>query len=507
MTPADVNLAKGQGPSHVQGGYGDAFLLGTQILADKPNLLNTYFQRNGRKMTTLRKLGLLFPGRLNTKPSSSPTTSHYEKVRWKNTVQILSIASGTAANEAVLTLDPSEVVTDTVSETNQTYTTSRPRKGETLQAVAGGVRYRIIDKPAVNQIVIKAFDNTDPASEISGGQTVFIGASIKGEGTGQIKPLRARRVRYENTFWITDDTDAVTGTHMTTKVAFTPVPGSNSLWLEGLEDMEMRAEWAKGDIWLNGQQSTGNNLEEYSQILEENVSMLGTQGLIPYIQQMGQEFYYDPNDWTEDDMYALAEYYHDINLGTGRVILLQGYGINRTIEKSMGSKLNYDWVMGVSDQYIKESQRVNWADPISREYNPKGAFVNLGIQGFALGQFEFLQTAIPEFNDGDGLGAIGYRDWMIAAPFGLANVEGNDSIPYLGYEYRGSDGYSRELELWVQSGAGTARVVTSAADVPSVNYGKTSEYDGNRYFVRSEIAPHFALGEQFALFMPQGVSS
>lgn len=504
MSQADINLVNGQGPSHIESAYGDAFALGTQLLLDKPNLLDKYFKRLNRRMTTLRKLGVIFPGRLNTSASSSPYTAHYEKIFWKDTVLISAVGAGGAANEATLTLDPSEVYTQTVAETGQTYTMSRPRVTETIFAAAGGAQYRIISKPADNQIVIKAFDTTDPADEIAPGQVVTVGPPIKGEGTGQIAPLRARRVRYQNTFWITDDSDSVTGTHMTTKVAFNPVPGSNLLWLEGLEDMEMRIEYSKGLIWLNGHQSSADNLEEFSQILQENVSMLGTQGLIPYIQQSGREFIYDPNDFGTDDIYALAEYYHDINLGTSEVILLQGYGVNRTIEQSMTGQLNYDWVIGVSDRYIEDSRRVNWANPIDRQYDPKGAFINLGITGFAMGQFTFLQTAVPEFNDSRGLGALGYKDWMIAAPFGLASVE-NDNIPYLGYEYRGADGYSRELEVWAQSGAGNAQVVNRLSQMP--RYAKTSEYDGNRYFVRSEIAPHFALGEQFALFTPSTPSS
>ncbi len=508
MATIDANglaMQAGNQPSHLQSADADAFILGSELVNQNPFMLTEYFKQNGNEITTLSKVRLFFKGRFNnTRSSFSPYTGHWEKPRWNKTFAVGAIAAGPTANSAVVTLTAADMVTDTPEGTGQTYVRSRPRVGEVLQFVAGGKLYRINEKDkSVNPhtITIVSNDGSDPQDEIITGSVANIVSTVKAEGTGQIKSLIPRRFYYKNTFWITDDTDAVTGTNLTTTVRFQPVPGSNLLWMEGLRDMEKRNELNKGLVWLFGQQTTPNNWVQESELVEETINIPGTQGLIPFIQQSGFEINYDPNDVQIEDLYALSNYYHGINQPGGDILLIQGYNINQKFERALGEKLSYDWVIGVSDKYIQESVRRNWAESLDREYNPNGAFINLGLQGFALGQFTFLQTAAPEFNDNRGSGAIGYADWMLAVPFGETTVNDNDSIPYLGYEYRGSNGYNRENELWTTAGAGN-RAITGRSD-----FYKTSPIDGVQFFVRSEIAPHFALGEQFAIYKPQGVSS
>lgn len=498
----NIPLQQGEQPTHLNSGSGDAFLLGSELFKENPFMLNKYYKQSGRDMTTLQKIKAFFPGRLQTKASYSPTTGHWEKPRWNKTITVGSITQGSESNEAVITLTQADMVTDTAAN-GITYVRSRPRVTETLQVQAGGIHYWITEKDTTvnpHKITVKSADNSSPLDAFVPGSKAVIGPPTKGEGTGQVGPLVPRRYRYENTFVIIDETDAVSGSHMTSTARFQPVPGSNLLFLEGLQDMEKRHQYGKGYKWLFDDQVTPNNWVQESPILRENVAISGTQGLIAFIKQSGREFVYDPADFELEDLYALSNYYHDINIGTSEILLIQGYSINQLIERAYGGKLNYEWVIGVSDKYISESMRHNWGKAYDGNTNPQGAFINLGISGFALGQFTFMQTASPEFNDMYGPGAIGYKDWMIAAPWGNAAVDGAD-IPYLGYEYRGSDGYSREDEVWTRSGAGNARIARQS------DFYKTSENDGTEFFERSEIAAHFALGEQFALFTPESTSS
>lgn len=502
----NLPLQQGLQPTHLESGDADAFVLGSELLKDNPFLLNTYYKQSNNNMTTLQKFKTFFPGRLNivTRQSYSPLTGHWEKPRWNKNITVGSIAAGPNANESIITLTATDMVTDTVAESGLTYLRSRPRVGETMQFQAGGIKYWIVDKNKdVNPhtITIKSADDSDPMDAIVAGDVGTVMEPVKGEGTGQIAPLTVRRYKYTNRFVITADTDAVTGSHMTTTARFQPVPGSNLLFLEGLQDMEVRHQMAKGYIWMFSDEVTPNNWVQQSEILQENVAVMGTQGLIPYIQQSGRVFEYDPNDFDITDFYALTNYYHGINIGTSNLMLVQGYGINQIIETSLADRINYEWVIGVSDKYVNQSMRRNWAEGLGREYNPQGAFYNLGITGFALGQFVFMQTASPEFNDMQGPGVLGYNNWMLALPFDYANVEG-DRIPYLGYEFRGADGYNREDEVWTKTGAGKPRAVRNMGD-----FVKTSQYDGSLFYVRSEIAPHFALGEQFSMFVPSTTSS
>lgn len=492
-------LQQGNQPSHIESAQGDVFVLGSTLLADNPQLLPTYFKQAGYPPTTLSKLRSFGFGRLNLngKGIEGPVTGHYEKPRPNELFTVGEIIS-TSGNEITIALTTDDMVAETNSY-GQSFVFSRPRVTEVWQFSDAGAQYRIIEKDRTvnpHQLTLKANADIDPEDEIIEGSQAFYVATVKGEGTGQVEPLRTRQYKYQNTFWITDETDITSGTHMTTAVRFEPVPGSNLLWMEGIKDMEMRHEAAKGKIWMFGAKATG--WTDYSDALKSDVPIPGTQGLLDYALENGYDLECDLNDFGEADIRAMSSYFHDIRVGSTEILLMQGYNVNQLIETFWSDKLNYNWVIGLSERYMSEGVRN--ARKNDNSFTEEGMFINLGVTGFAMGNYTFLQTAAPEFNYMQGAGAVGYKDWMIAAPFGRAGEQA-DNTPYLGYEFRGTQGYSRENEVWCESGAGT-RAITGKSD-----FLKTSQVDANRTYLRSEIAPHFALGEQFIVFHPQGASA
>lgn len=499
MAYDNLDLLKAKQPSHIESGYADEFILGSQLLRDVPNLLPTYFQRAGYPMSTLAKLSVFGFGSLQKKESSSPYTAHYEKPQEIANITIGDIISSTG-NTIVVAL----TAEDMVSETTPTGTIvfSRPRVTETLQFTPGGTLYRIEEKNySVNphQLTLVASDNTvDPTDEIIEGAKATIMFPIKGEATDQIEPLRLRHIRYQNTFAILDETHLTSGSNLTTKVAFTPVEGKpNLLWLEGIEDEDIRHQVHKGNLWMFGQTTTNNTWVDYSTSLKQNVNIAGTQGLLDYALETGLDIQYDKNDFDIDDIYAITSYYQGIRTYASRFLMLQGYGINQTIEKSFGDKWTYNWVAGLSDQYLKDL-------PVMKDgllTDAEGLFINMGVKGFSIGNYTFMSTGAPEFSDAYGAGGIGYQDWMLVAPFGWAKDTNNKRIPYMGYEYRGAAGYNREDELWASSGAGNRRI-TGMSD-----FQKTIENDSHAVYMRSEIAPHFSLGDQFTVFRPSNGAS
>jgi hypothetical protein len=502
INAAGLAMAAGTSPSHVQGVESDQLIFGTQLLQQNPFMLADYFRNYGNYYTTLTKMLPLIGKTPKRRVSYSPTTGHWEKPRVKMTFTVGSIEAGDEANQAVITLSADDMAND-----NGTIS-SLPRIKDTVEFQAGGHMYRIIAKDRTvnpNTITVEADEpDFDPMDEIIAGSIGNIFSNISGEGTGQNPGLRARQYYYENTFWIVKDTEGVTGSNLTTQVKFQPVPGSNLLWMEGLKDMELRHQYLKGSTWMFGKQPTG--WTETSTFMEEEATVRGTQGLLDFIRQSGYEMEIDPNDFDINDLYALAAYYASINLPTSDIVLAQGYNINTVVERSLSDKLNYNWVIGVSDRYVAENFKRNWANTMGRDYDPAGAFINMGFKGFSLGQFTFLQTAAPEFNNGQGAGAIGYSNWTVALPLGDTSVTDNTGLEfqtsYVGYEVRGSNGYVREDELWMEAGAGNGSIINTRAQL-----NKTSPIDGVKFYIRTEMAPHFALGEQMALITPNGVSS
>lgn len=493
-----------QTPSHVHSVEADAFVLGSDLLKEYPNLLPTYYKQVNQQLTTMQKLNVLGMGRLSTEPSSSPFVGHYEKQIIKETITVGSIASGTNPNEAVITLDASSMIS-TTNEWGQTFIQSRPRVSEVWQFVPEGKLYRIIEKDeSVNPHTITVQTNgpEDPQDEIIPGEEGFYVSTVHGEYTGQPRPLRPFRYRYTNTFWIGKETEMISGSHLTTKVGFNVVPGSNLLFMEGMRDMEQRFEYAKGKIWMFGQDADPANQRwtDFSDPMQETVVIPGTEGLLQGVGRSGYVLNYDPADFGIEDVRALTDYYESINLPTTRVMLIQGSNVRRLLEDDVADRINYTWCVGVSDEFIMNRTRKHqWGAAIEKDYNPEGMFLNLGITGFVESGYTFMMTGSPEFNNQYGAGAVGYRDHFIAAPFGIAADA--DNTPYIGYSYRGTDGYSRENEVWYKAGAGNSGIVGAKSQ-----FVKTSQYDGVSYYLRTEIAPHFALLNMFAVGRPNGGS-
>ena len=495
---SNPGLLQGTQPTHIESAQGDVFILGSQLLQDNPQLLSTYFKQAGYPMTTLQKIRAFGFGTLQTKGVEGPYTAHYEKPRPKELFTVGSIIGSTGRSIEVA-LSEDDMVTDTNSY-GETFIFSRPRVSEVWKFGTGSTQYRITEKDETtnpHQVTLFADRDVDPTDEIIEGSIGFYVAPAKGEGTDQIAPLRVRQTRYQNSFWILDETDITSGSHMTTAVKFNPVPGSNLLWLEGIEDMEMRHEEAKGKVWMFADQANG--WTDYSSSLVSNVPIPGTQGLLPYTLQNGLDMSYDPDDFSDADIRAISNYYNSIRVNSTEIMLLEGYGMNQKIETYFSDKYQYNWVIGLSDRYMADKiAKIKNLDT-DNTFTSEGLMVDLGITGFSMGNYTFLQTASPEFDYSGGAGAVGYSDWLIAAPFGRSKT--SDNTPYLGYEYRGTPGYSRENEVWTRSGAGSRAIIRMG------DFQKTIENDSHSTYLRSEIAPHFALGEQFVAMHPQTASS
>lgn len=479
-------------PSHVESAQGDVFVLGSTLLQDNPQLLSTYFKESGYPPTTMSKIRMFGMGKLVEKGVEGPITGHYEKPRPKDLFTVGDIISVTG-NQIVVELAEEDMLVQTNNPIGTTIF-SRPRVTEVVQFQMNGTMYRIIEKDSTvnpHQITMEADTaSVDPEDDIVIGSVGNIFSNVKGEATGQIEPLRPVRYKYENTFWIADETDITSGTHLTTTAPFQTVPGTNLIWKEGFKDAEMRMEQKKGHTWMFGKKATA--WTDYSDPLKSEVPIPGTQGLLDYALENGLDLEYDNADFDADDLYAMSNYFHDIRVPSNEIMLIQGYNVNQKIEKFFSDKYNYNWVVGLSDRYMAEGVRN--ARRYDSGFTEEGLFVNLGVRGFALGNFDFLQTSAPELDYIGGAGAIGGKDWMIAAPFGYAGASA-DNKPFLGYEWRGTPGYSRENELWMNGGAGNDRVV------------KSSEFDVQNTYMRSEFAPHFALGENFIVMHPAGTSA
>lgn len=506
----NLNLQKGNvgtgtnPPTAVEGGYGDVFVLGSTLLADNPQILPEYFKQAGYPVSTLAKIKAFQFGRINTQRAvQGPVTQHYEKPRANNVLVIgtvISVINGTTI-QVSLTSDEMDV------ETNYAGTTvyySRPRVKE-VYGLGNGNKYQVIAKdtttvPSLHRITLQCGTGNTAAADIVAGTKLFYVATSHGEATGQPTSLRLLQYKYQNTFHICKETHLVSGTNMTTEVRFQPVPGSNLLYLEGLKDEEMRHEMQKGNIFMFGSQTP--NFTDFSTPLNTTVPVPGTEGMVDYVRKWGYDFAYDPSNLTQADLYAISAYFNDIRVSTSEIMLFEGYNVNIAFQQAFADLINYTWVAGVSDRYM--SDVVNKQKSLDNGFDTEGMFINLGIDGFRLGNFTFLQTKAEEFSNAQGAGAVGYKDVFIASPFGKSSASDAQGVPYVGYEFRGTDGYSRENEVWINAGAGNGRAVTSAVEMKGI-FAKSTDQDVQFTYLRSEIAGHFALGDAWIIGHPESM--
>lgn len=501
MAYSDPNMQQNRTPSHVEAVSADAYYLKSDLLREYPNLLSTYYKQGGRQMTTMEMLNVFQFGRLSKSPSDSPFTGHWEKPIVKSLVHVGSIAAGTDATQAVITLDAVDMY-PLDNGLSRTSNRSVVRQWDVLDVGIANLKFRVIAKNQAvnpNTITVQSNDGSNPQDVLAAGSVLNIIGNVSAEYTGQPSSLLPLKYRYSNTFWILKDTDMVSGSHLTTKVAFKVAARSNKLYLEGMEDMEDRAREKKGLVWMFGSKS--NTWSDFSEPANDTFDIPGTEGLYDAVTNSGVNLFYDPTDFGKEDMRELVNYYQSINLPTTDILLIQGFEARQALEDSLGDKLDYTWVIGVSDNYIMKNRKEQWGAALGKDYNPEGMFLNMGINGFAQDGYTFLMKGSPEFNNYYGAGAVGdYSKTMIAAPLGEARNAEN--TPYIGYEYRGTDGYNRENEVWFKAGAGNSGVVGGKAA-----FYKTSQYDGVSYYIRSEFAPHFSLLNQFAIMKPTSASS
>lgn len=472
-------------PSQFQGGSAEVILLGSDLLRDKPQYLMEYFRSYGEKPTFLQKIQSLG----FTRAVQGPVTGHYEEPRPTHTFTVGAVVIPAVANAGPMTISVKS--TDMVSYTtpaNQVVLGSRPRAGETFMLADHNEYYIITKNEQVNphQLVVRCVDNTvDPGVAVIANARAFIVGSVKGEATGQIKPLQQRHIKYENTFVIVDDTTFASGTYLTTASPFIPVKGKPGyFYTKDFRDVEIRHERSKSNRILFGRPFTG--VTDYSDPLGRNVPISGTEGFIYFTESYGFTDPYTNNAYDVTDFDGAAAYYEERRVPSSDIVVWQGYTLNQQLENTFKTYLDNTFVNYVADKYMGAKVK-------GTSMSAEDMFIKIGFSGIRKGSFNFIFTPLDELNDIEGAGdpAFDFKKRQYMSPVGFLNNKRSDpGTPLMGYEYRGvPGGYSRENEIWKTGGAGPIT--------------KTSEFDVMSCYMRSEIAAHFSLGELFLTQVPE----
>lgn len=491
---ADAAAQSGTGPSHVQGGTAEVLLTPGDFFRNNPAEQQQYFRKNSLRPTFWHKLQVLG----YVKGTQARYIEHWEEPQVKeyfNIGAVITAATGVGENIIVsLSADSMDSWDD---EMGGVQYGSRPRATETF-ILPDTTEWRIVSKNEdVNphRITIRPTDKTLNANTaIVAGISCYIIGPVKAEATGQVKGLTPRYYKYTNTFAIVDETDLVSGTAMTIKSPFAPVPGKPSyFYLKGFADAEVRHERAKGlrSVWGR----TFDNASDFSEPFGKTFAMKGTEGLIQFATASGFEDNFDNlAGITIEDEFAISSYYNDLQLPYGDIIVMQGSERAKKTDMLLKDFVSDTLVDYVGDEYMGSALAAARMD--APEYNAKKLFVSFGFKGFHFGGFNVIYTGLNELsNPTPGFERI--KEWEIAVPMGLFQdkKEGGGKTPIMGVEYRENPeiGYSRENEIWHRGGAGPASMVV-----------KSEEFDVKQSFLRTEFATHFSHGQWWFISRPTG---
>jgi len=288
-----------------------------------------------------------------------------------------------------------------------------------------------------------------------------------GEGTDQPEGLTPNVIKYQNQVMIIKEAFEVTGSEAT-----------NAVWFK----VEDAATGKSGWLWyLKGEGDTYQRFEDYSemQMLNgENVAaaatgltalgVRGTEGLL--------EFAEGGNSISYSTTFGIDNF---------RSMVI-------TIDKNKGSKENTMW-SGLSIAFDIDDSFFSYFGGGSNNGGASfGTFdggeekaVQMGFKSVAYGGYTFHKTTYKAFNYTQMLGyataAAGdskYRTMSLVVPAdSQIDPVTRASVPSLQVRYKQAEGYSRELEHWLEGGA-VLKNKTSGVDKLKCNYRTERGFEG-----------------------------
>lgn len=427
---------------------------------------------------------------------SAPTTGHYEQ-DWKTSlVNILSVVtpSGGAGQTAVLELATTSMYNAGATIGGSARQASFVRVGDVLQS-PGGVAARVEAKTTSttpHRITIKPLLTADDvAGEFAANETYAIFSNMWAEGSGLPESVVPRITKYTNSFQIIKDGAAITGTELTNKTFVQWTAGQDgSIFVEMEKSAMYRYERATCYALLFG--VAADNLTENSTSVGHDVSITGTQGLIPFIEGNGHVDTYTVGSYDISDFDQTATLLRQERVGTWKITTYDGYGIFQETENALQDLLNAN----LSVELLKDlGKGMNVSGESMQPFEDSDFSFYVGFRALKKSGFTFYFHLLHEFDEVVGAGAAGYDypNYRIAVPLGTATDKANGSnVPFVSYEYKGLNGYDRHDLVDQYGGVGTGPVVGRASN----------QYDLTQMGIVTELAGHFACPNRCVIQKP-----
>lgn len=413
-----------------------------------------------------------------TRGVKAPTTGHYEQ-DWKTNLVpfgTVATAAGAAGANLIINLAAGAMYNAGATVGGAARQASHVRVGDVMQA-PNGVRARVMDKNTtvtphrITLRPLKAADNLDTAFLANGTYAIF--DNMHAEASNIPESLIPRLIKYENTFQIVKGGGATSGTELTNVLFAQFVPmQDNTIYVAIKADEMERYERAMCYALLFGTQA--DNIVVASTQLQHDVSMRGTEGLIPFLDAWGHLDTYIAGSYAIGDFDVLASIFEQERIGTRQITTYDGYSIFQETENALQNLLNANLTIELMKKWGADwgasSENMQPFDSDSFDFY-------IGFRALKKSGYAFYFRLLHEFNEYVGAGAPNYKQttYRLALPLGYANDRNSGSpVPYISYEYKSDGrGYDRHDRIDEYGGIGSKLKASNGDDMQA--FGIVSE--------------------------------
>ena len=428
-----------------------------------------------------------------------PTTGHYEDSWQVDTVKINAVITPSAGAGTTVVV---ELHADSMYDTSQTTGGAAVQTSYVLEKdvieLFDRTQVRVESKDtsvSPHRLTLKPLLSTvDLAGKISPNDEFGIVYNMWAEGDGLPKGRAPRIAKYTNTFGMIKHVCGSTGSELTNAVYHEVIPGQegsagDTIYTKIKYDELERYEMSKSGLLLFGQQP--DNLTDLAAGTNIDTTVYGTEGMIDFALTSGTIDTYVPGTYVIQDFDEIADVYYDERVAASSdIICWDGPDIAKETENALIDLFAQNYAPFVDRLVDQFSSYMTEGYQEGLDAKPTDAVVSFGYSAVQKSGFTFHLKRLSEFNDIKRLGgaSYGYRKYRISMPVDWrVNVLDNTSRPTVGYEWKEKNGYSRNNVIGTISGAGVGGDNTPFG--PAVH-----ENDTTKYFLLSECAAHFAVG-------------
>jgi hypothetical protein len=400
----------------------------------------------------------------NSRATAAPTVGHYEAPWRQNLLSAGAVGGGGVGLPVTITLSATDMFNAQATVNGAARQASYPIVGDVYMFNNFTQGYVSAKNEAVTPHVLTVTP-VDAAVNLLPNITVGQGYAwlynTHGEGTGLPAGRTPRFVKYSNTFAIIKTAVSITGSELTNSQYFEVVDGDAGIFALAKKDFYTDHEMAFDNMLLFGQQN--NNLRVFNTNLAHDVPITGTEGLIQFIINGGNIDNYTQGAYTISDFDDIGNYYEQERVSGSDILACQGHLLNVEIENALTSLLDGDIAA-----MLENSMGFSESLPNDSTDRTGDKSLHFGFRGIKKGGYNYLFAKIAAFNSRMGAGAAVYNfnRWQLLFPKGKTpHTETGEEYGIVGYEYKGKNGYSRQMQEGTFSGVGIDMKPSNGNDI------------------------------------------